>query len=37
MNFFNTGLTFTPEVFNQCKKVCGPREPGAEALNYDIP
>ena len=27
--FFNTGLIFTPEVFVLCKKVWGPREPGA--------
>ena len=37
MNFFNTSLIFTPEVFILCKNVYGPRGPGAEAMNYDIP
>ena len=36
MNVLNTGLIFTPEVLTQCKNVYGPREPGAEDVNYDI-
>ena len=26
INYFNTGLIFTPEVFIICKKVCGIEE-----------
>ena len=35
MNFFHTGLIFTPEVYILCKKVWAPRGAGEE--NFDIP
>ena len=35
MNFLNTGLFFTPEVFVLRKKVWGPR--GLWAVNFDTP
>ena len=35
MNFLNTGLIFTPEVFILCKKVYGPT--GLWAVDFDIP
>ena len=35
MNFFNTGLSFTPEILFLCKIVWGPRWDGS--MNFDIP
>ena len=35
MNFLNTSLIFTPEVFILCKKVWWPR--GLPAVDFDIP
>ena len=35
MNFLNTGLICTPEVFTLCKKVWCPR--GLRAVDFDIP
>ena len=32
MNFFNTGIIFTLEIFILCKKVRGPG-----SVNFDIP
>ena len=37
MNFLNTGLIFTPEVFIPCKKVWESRRPNAGCLEFDIP
>ena len=34
MNYFNTGLIFTSEVFILCKKVWGQR---SEAVNFNVP
>ena len=34
--FFNTGLIFTPEVFNQCKKSMGARVEGPGTVNLGI-
>ena len=35
MNFLNTVLIFTPEVFTLCKNVWGSR--GLQAVDFDIP
>ena len=35
MNFFNTGLSFTPEILFLCKIVWGTRWDGS--VNFDIP
>ena len=35
MNFLNTGLIFTPEVFILCKKYGSPR--GLRIVEFDIP
>ena len=37
MKYFNASLIFTPAVFILCKRVCGPRRSGAEAMKYDVP
>ena len=37
MKFFNALLIFTPAVFILCKKVCGPRRTGVEAVKYGVP
>ena len=37
MKYFNASLIFTPAVFILCKRVCGPRRSGVEAMKYDIP
>ena len=34
MDFFNTGPIFTPEVFNLCKKVSGPKVEGANGREF---
>ena len=36
MNFLNTGLIFTPEVFILCRKVWGPGRSRTGDVNFDI-
>ena len=34
MDFLNTGLVFTPELFILCKNIWGPK--GTGAVNFDL-